>query len=144
MYVITNIIVATGSNPSNLKITTRSNLTQWDEEKGWRSTDATRKYEEMMKLRNEHTMDTMSDKSILEKVLRRSSIYLSGWGCDPVVNEKRCAIMEQKMIEKYIMPPPSSTSSGQSEDDTSDCDTSTQTGSGQYHGENIDEFDHIE
>lgn len=59
-------------------------------------------------------------------------------------DEKRCSIMEQKMIEKNIMPPPSSTSSGQSEDDTSDCDTSTHTCSGEYHGENIDEFDHIE
>nr|KAJ0189411.1 hypothetical protein LSAT_V11C800390330 [Lactuca sativa] len=49
------------------KISTRSNLTRWDEEKGWRSTDATKKYEEMMKLRNKHTMDTMSDKLILEK-----------------------------------------------------------------------------
>ena len=48
------------------------------------------------------------------------------------------------MIEKNIMPPPSSTSSGQSEDATSDCDTSTHTRFGEYHGENIDEFDHIE
>lgn len=39
-----------------------------------------------MKLRNKHTMDTMSDKLILEKVLWRSSVHLSGWRCDPVVS----------------------------------------------------------
>ncbi|CAH1449104.1 unnamed protein product [Lactuca virosa] len=124
--------------------------------------------EEMMKLRNEHTFNSMSNNSILENVLGRISVRLSGWGRDPVVvsntsntknskrptyNEllddvrkmkKRCAIMEQKMIEKNIMPLSLSILSGQSENDTSDCDTSTHTPSGQSHGENIDEFDHME
>ncbi|CAI9294513.1 unnamed protein product [Lactuca saligna] len=101
----------------------------------------------------------MSDKSILEKVLGRSFVRLSGWGRDPVVisnttgtnrnsnhptydelvddtqNLKRCAIMEQLLIEKNIMPPPSSTSPRLSEGDTSDFDTSTHSGHGKSHGE---------
>ncbi|XP_042752338.1 uncharacterized protein LOC111906175 [Lactuca sativa] len=135
-------------------------LTHWDDKKGWRSTDAAVKYEEMMKLRNEHTVESMSDNSILEKVLGRSSVRLSGWGRDPVVIsnttgtnknsnhptydelvddtqnlKRRCAIMERLLIEKNIMPPPSSTSPRLSEGDTSDFDTSTHSGHGQSHGE---------
>ncbi|CAH1447045.1 unnamed protein product [Lactuca virosa] len=123
----------------------------------------------MMKPSNENTVESMSDKSILEKVLGRNSVRLSGWGRDPVgisnttstnKNSKRptydelvddtqnlkrrCAIMEQLLIEKNIMPPPSSTSAGLSEGDTFDCDTSTHSQYGHSHGENIDELDHME
>ncbi|CAI9284601.1 unnamed protein product [Lactuca saligna] len=60
-------------------------LTHWDEEKGWKSTDMVAKYEEMKKMRNEHSLESMSDKLILEKVLGRSSVRLFGLGRDPVV-----------------------------------------------------------
>ena len=39
----------------------------------------------MKKLRNEHSLESMSDKLIMEKVLGRSSVRLFGWGRDPVV-----------------------------------------------------------
>ncbi|KAJ0923217.1 hypothetical protein HanPSC8_Chr05g0213191 [Helianthus annuus] len=60
-------------------------LTHWDAKNGWISTDAAAKYEKMMKLRNEHPVESMSDKSIIETVLGRSSVRLHGWGHDPVV-----------------------------------------------------------
>ncbi|KAI3819843.1 hypothetical protein L1987_13695 [Smallanthus sonchifolius] len=37
----------------------------------------------MMKLRTQHSVESMSDKSILEKVFGRSSVRLQGWGRDP-------------------------------------------------------------
>ncbi|KAK9066743.1 hypothetical protein SSX86_014066 [Deinandra increscens subsp. villosa] len=119
-------------------------LTHWDAEQGWISTEAVALYEDMMKLRNKHSVESMSDKMILEKVLGRSSVRLRGWGRDPNItsntmgtsqNTKRptydevvdqvetlkakCAAMEQTLIERNIMPPPTSTS-GPSQDDTSE------------------------
>ncbi|KAJ0494212.1 hypothetical protein HanIR_Chr12g0594831 [Helianthus annuus] len=52
-------------------------LTHWDAKNGWISTDAAAKYK-MMKLRNEHLVESMSDKSIIETVLGRSSLRLHG------------------------------------------------------------------
>ncbi|KAK1429855.1 hypothetical protein QVD17_12128 [Tagetes erecta] len=117
-------------------------LTHYDSEKGWETPDLAAKYEEMMKLRNEHSVESMSDKSIIEKVLGRNSVRLHGWGRDPVIasnivgmnqNSKRptydelvdtikklngrCAYMEQALIENNIMRPPSII--GASEGDTS-------------------------
>ncbi|KAK1415276.1 hypothetical protein QVD17_31054 [Tagetes erecta] len=110
----------------------------------------------MMKLRNEHSVEAMSDKSIIEKVLGRNSVRLNGWGRDPVIasntpgmtqNSKRptydelvdtiikvngrCEIMEQALIEKNIMPPPSIAgasqvdTSGASQGDTFECSANT-------------------
>ncbi|KAK1413066.1 hypothetical protein QVD17_34796 [Tagetes erecta] len=131
-------------------------LTHYDAEKGWETPDLAAKYEEMMKLRNEHSVEAMSDKSIIEKVLGRNSVRLNGWGRDPVIasntpgitqNSKRptydelvdtvikvngrCAIMEQALIEKNIMPPPSIAgasqvdTSGTSQGDTFECSANT-------------------
>ncbi|KAK9051006.1 hypothetical protein SSX86_027631 [Deinandra increscens subsp. villosa] len=125
-------------------------LTHWDAEQGWRTREAAALYEAMMKLRNEHSVESMSDKLILEEVLGRSSVRLHGWGRDPTITSTmgtsqkikrptygelvdeletlkgKCAVMEQILIEKNIMPPPRSTS-GPSQGDTSEC------------GEDIDE-----
>jgi hypothetical protein len=112
----------------------------------------------MMKLRNQHSVQSMSDKSILEKVLGRSSIRLHGWGRDPVnannttgttqkskrptydevVDELETLkgnyeIIKQALIENNIMPPPPSTS-GTSLGDTSNGDEDTSEGD-----ENINE-----
>lgn len=43
--------------------------------------------EEMLKLRNENSVDSMSDKAIMEKVLGRNSVRLGGWGRDPVTGK---------------------------------------------------------
>ncbi|XP_076904199.1 uncharacterized protein LOC143559547 [Bidens hawaiensis] len=126
-------------------------LTHWDAEKGWISTDAAAIYEDMMKLRNEHSLESMSDKSIIENILGRSSVRLHGWGRDPVIGSNtmgttqkskrltyeelvdaletikdKCATMEQTLIEHNIMAPPSNTSG-------------TSHGHILEHGENIDE-----
>ncbi|KAL4585273.1 hypothetical protein LXL04_009889 [Taraxacum kok-saghyz] len=137
--------------------------TRWDEENGWKSQEMAAKYEEMKKLRNEHSLESMSDKLIMEKVLGRSSVRLFGWGRDPVVAgntasssnnskrptydelvdelgilkeknatmEQKYATMEQLLIEKNIMTPPVSTSSGRSHNGTFDCGASNHTQSGQ-------------
>nr|KAJ0197029.1 hypothetical protein LSAT_V11C700367610 [Lactuca sativa] len=121
-------------------------LTHCDEEKGWKSTDMAAKYEEMKKMRNEHSLESMSEKLILEKVLGRSSVRLFGWGRDPVVvgniagstekskhpsydelvdeletMKREHEAMKQILIKKNIRPPPLSTSSGRSHGDTSEC-----------------------
>ncbi|CAI9276017.1 unnamed protein product [Lactuca saligna] len=144
-------------------------LTHWDEKKGWKSTDMAAKYEEMKKMRNEHSLESMIDRLILEKVLGRSSICLFGWGRDPVVagnivgstEKSKCPsydelvdeletikreheAMKQILIEKNIMPPPLSTSSGRSHGDTSECGTSNHTHSGQSHDENMDIYDDMQ
>lgn len=87
-----------------------------------------------MKLRNEHSVESMNDKTILEKVLGRSSVRLHGWGRDPTIgsntmdtNQKSnrptydevldalealqgtCALMQQALIENNIMLPSPST-----------------------------------
>ncbi|KAI3717301.1 hypothetical protein L1987_68841 [Smallanthus sonchifolius] len=121
-------------------------LNHWDAKKGWISADVATTYEDMMKLRNQHSVESMSDKSILEKVLGRSSVHLNWWGrdlviasntmgttqkskCptyDKVVNEletlkAKWASMEEILIEKNIMPPPPKTS-GTSQGDTLESD----------------------
>lgn len=95
---------------------------------------------EMLKLRKEHTdEESMSDKMILEKVLGRKSVRLNGWGRDPVTSHtnggtsvrtsKRpkydelvdevetlkgmCANLTQALIDKKIMPQPSTPGSHQ-------------------------------
>ncbi|KAL8252194.1 hypothetical protein R6Q59_035887 [Mikania micrantha] len=118
-------------------------LTHWEEKKGWISKDAAAAYEDMIKLRKQHSVESMSDKLILEKVLGRSSVRLHGWGRDPTVgsnttgaNQKlnqvtynelvdevetlkeTCAIMQQILIEKNLMSP----LPGSSQDDTSESD----------------------
>ncbi|KAL8204987.1 hypothetical protein R6Q57_010610 [Mikania cordata] len=97
----------------------------------------------MIKLRKQHSVESMSDKLILEKVLGRSSVRLHGWGRDPsicsnttctnqklkhptyneLVNEvetlkETCAIMQQILGEKNLMAP----LPGPSQDDTSESD----------------------
>ncbi|CAI9284850.1 unnamed protein product [Lactuca saligna] len=101
-------------------------------------------------MRNEHSLETMIDKLILKKVLGGSSVRLFGWGHDHVVigntagssKKSKChsyddlldeletmkrehAAMKQILIEKNIMPPTLSTSSGRSHGDTSKCGTLT-------------------
>jgi hypothetical protein len=92
---------------------------------------------EMMKLRKEHTEESMSDKLILEKVLGRKSVRLNGWGRDPATSHtngttnksKRptydelvdeletlkgmCATMKQALIDNNIMPQPSTPGASQ-------------------------------
>ncbi|KAL8211380.1 hypothetical protein R6Q57_005817 [Mikania cordata] len=97
----------------------------------------------MIKLRKQHSVESMSDKLILEKVLGRSSVRLHGWGRDPTVGsnttganqnlnqvtynelmdegetlKETCAIMQQILIEKNLMSP----LPGPSQDDTSESD----------------------
>ncbi|KAL8226027.1 hypothetical protein R6Q57_018584 [Mikania cordata] len=60
-------------------------LTHWEGKKGWISKDAAVAYEDMIKLRKQHSMESMSDKLILEKVLGRRSVHLHGWGRDPTI-----------------------------------------------------------
>ncbi|KAL8245678.1 hypothetical protein R6Q59_006894 [Mikania micrantha] len=84
----------------------------------------------MIKLRKQHSVESMSDKLILEKVLGRSSVRLHDWGRDPsicsnntctnqklkhhtyneLVNEvetlkETFAIMQQILVEKNLMSP---------------------------------------
>lgn len=96
-----------------------------------------------MKLRNEHSVESMSDKSILEKVLGRSSVRLHGWGRDPttarsdtnrnsyrpsyneVVDDleslkKKCTLLQQVLIDNNLMPPSATTEASQQ----NQCDTS--------------------
>ncbi|KAL8249731.1 hypothetical protein R6Q59_006599 [Mikania micrantha] len=98
--------------------------------KGWISKDVVAAYEDMIKLRKQHYVKSMSDKLILEKVLGRSSVRLHGWGRDLTIgsntmdtNQKlqqvtynelvddvetlkeTCAIMQQILIEKNLMSP---------------------------------------
>ncbi|KAL8251243.1 hypothetical protein R6Q59_034936 [Mikania micrantha] len=105
-------------------------LTHWDAKKGWISKEAAATYEDMMRLRKHHSVESISDKSILEKVLGRSSVRLHGWGRDPTIcsnttgtNQKSkhptyielvdevetlketCATMQQILIEKNLMSP---------------------------------------
>ena len=117
----------------------------------------------MKKMRNEHSVETMSDKLILEKVLGRSSVRLFGWGRDPLVDgntsrsskkskrptydevvdeletlKGKYATMEKILIEKNIMPP---------HGDTSEFGTSNHTPSGQSRddfSENFDRYDDME
>ncbi|KAL8215936.1 hypothetical protein R6Q57_022773 [Mikania cordata] len=118
-------------------------LTHWDEEKGWISEEAAATYEDMIKLRKPNSVELMSDKLILEKVLGRSTVRLHGWGRDPsicsnttctnqklkhptyneLVNEvetlkETYAIMQQILVEKNLMAP----LPGPSQDDTSESD----------------------
>ncbi|KAL8249935.1 hypothetical protein R6Q59_006803 [Mikania micrantha] len=118
-------------------------FTHWDEEKGWISEEAAATYVDMIKLRKQHSVESMSDKLILEKVLGRSFVRLHGWGRDPstcsnttctneklkhstyneLVNEvetlkETCAIMQQILVEKNLMSP----LPGPSQDDTSESD----------------------
>ncbi|KAL8242045.1 hypothetical protein R6Q59_012347 [Mikania micrantha] len=92
--------------------------------------EAAATYEDMIKLRKQHSVESMSDKLILEKVLGRSSVRFHGWGRHPsicsnttctnqklkhptydeLVNEvetlkKTCAIMQQILVEKNLMSP---------------------------------------
>nr|KAJ0197338.1 hypothetical protein LSAT_V11C700377150 [Lactuca sativa] len=84
-------------------------LTHWDEEKGWISTNMAAKYEEMKKMRNKHSLESMSDKLILEKHLSYDELV------DELETMKReHEVMKEILIEKNIMPPPLSTSSGRS------------------------------
>ncbi|KAK1427858.1 hypothetical protein QVD17_16556 [Tagetes erecta] len=104
-------------------------LTHYDAEKGWETPDLAAKYEEMMKLRNEHSVEAMSDKSIIEKNSKRPTYDEL---VDTVIKVNgRCAIMEQALIEKNIMPPPSIAgasqvdTSGASQGDTFECSANT-------------------
>ncbi|KAL8252294.1 hypothetical protein R6Q59_035987 [Mikania micrantha] len=117
--------------------------THWDEEKGWISEDAAATYEDMIKLRKQHSVESLSDKLILEMVLGQSFVRLHGWGRDPticsnttctnqklkhptcneLVNEvetlkETCEIMQKILLEKNLMSP----LPGPSQDDTSESD----------------------
>ncbi|KAK1431944.1 hypothetical protein QVD17_08759 [Tagetes erecta] len=76
-------------------------LTHYDAEKGWETPDLAAKYEEMMKLRNEHSVEAMSDKSIIEKVLGRNSVRLNGWGRDPVIASNTPGITQNSKRPTY-------------------------------------------
>nr|KAJ0224102.1 hypothetical protein LSAT_V11C200069020 [Lactuca sativa] len=56
---------------------------------------------EMKKKRNEHSLESMSDKLILEKVLGRSSVRLLGWGRDPVVAGNIAGSIEKSKCPSY-------------------------------------------
>ncbi|KAL5568138.1 hypothetical protein UlMin_024713 [Ulmus minor] len=62
-------------------------LRHWHPEHGWTTPELERKFEEMMQLRTENTLDTMTDKEILERVLGRQSVRLFGWGRSPSTSE---------------------------------------------------------
>ncbi|KAL8237826.1 hypothetical protein R6Q59_018907 [Mikania micrantha] len=77
--------------------------THWDEEKGWLSEESAATYEDMIKLRKQHSVELMRDKLFLEKV---------------ETLKETCAIMQKILVEKNIM----SLLLGLRQDDTSESD----------------------